>query len=55
MPHGTSPAAVDPEEVDVTAIFSQDKVNPASYFRRELDYLFSKGFRLSQDGKRVIR
>lgn len=55
MPRGSLPVRVDLEEDGVTAIVPQYKVNPASYFRRELDYLFSNDFRLSQDGKRLIR
>jgi hypothetical protein len=40
---------------DILLATPLEKVRPGSYFQRELDYLFGKGYRLSPDGTRFIR
>lgn len=39
---------------DIILATPLDKVKPGSYFQRELDYLFGKGYKVSPDGTRLV-
>lgn len=40
---------------EIVLATSIDKVKPGSYFERELNYIFDRGYKISQDGKRLVR